>query len=166
MIRSILIGLVAGQRSMTPLAILAGAARRGALPAGAFGAQFLASPHAAAGAVAMAAGEIAGDKMHDAPDRIVLAGLAGRLVTGAFAGAALAPAHRRSAGALLGAAAAVASSYLGFRGRVGAMRRFGQVPTGWIEDALMLAAATAVVDPSRLALGASPPPSPRPPSPA
>ncbi len=32
MLASFLIGLVAGQRAMTPLAVLAGAARRGALP--------------------------------------------------------------------------------------------------------------------------------------
>lgn len=149
MIRSILIGLVAGQRSMAPLAILAGAARRGTLPSNAFAADLLASPHAAAGAVAMAAGELAGDKMVDAPDRVVAIGLVGRAITGGFAGAVLAPAERRAAGALLGAGAAVASSFLGFRARVAAMRRFGQTPTGFVEDAAMLGAASAIVNARR-----------------
>ncbi|PAX09389.1 DUF4126 domain-containing protein [Sphingomonas lenta] len=146
MLRSILIGLVAGQRSMTPLAILAGAARRGTLPPDAFGAKLLASPHGAAGAVALAAGEIAGDKMRDAPDRITLPGLLGRALTGGFAGAVLAARDRRLTGALLGAAAAVGSSFLGFHARVAAMRRFGQTSTGFAEDALMLGAASAVVN--------------------
>ena len=108
MIRSILIGLVAGQRSMTPLAVLAGAARQGALPEGGPAAQLLKHPAVAAGAVTLAAAEMAGDKMKSAPDRIVLAGLAARLATADFAGAVLAPEGKRPTGALLGAAAAVA----------------------------------------------------------
>lgn len=146
MLRSALIGLVAGQRAMAPLAILAGAARRGTLPADALAAKLLRSPHAAAGAVALAAGEMAGDKMPSAPDRIVAVGLLARSITGGFAGAVLAPAERRSAGALLGAAAAVASSFVGFHARVAAMRRFGQAPTGFVEDAIALGGASVIVN--------------------
>lgn len=152
MIRSILMGLVAGQRAMTPIAILAGAARRGTLPSDAFAAKLLQSPHAAAGAVALAAGEMAGDKMPSAPDRIVAIGLVGRSITGGFAGAALAPADRRVIGALLGAAAAVGSSFLGFHARVGAMHRFGQTATGFIEDAIVLGSASAIMNVRRPAL--------------
>lgn len=152
MYRSILMGLVAGQRSMTPLAILAGAARRGTLPGDALAVKLLQSPHAAAGAVAMASGEIAGDKMATAPDRIVAIGLVARSITGGFAGAVLAPADRRVLGALLGAGASVASSFLGFHARVTAMRRFGQTSTGFVEDALMLGAASAIVNARRPAL--------------
>lgn len=155
MIRALLIGLVAGQRSMMPLAVLAGAARRGALPPDALGAKLLRSPHAAAGAVALAAGEIAGDKMPDAPDRIIVPGLIGRALTGGFAGAALASRDRRAMGALLGAAAALGSSFLGFHARVAAMRRFGQVPTGFVEDALALGSAAAIVGARRPLLTAA-----------
>lgn len=153
MIRSVLMGLVAGQRAATPLAILAGAARRGTLPPDAFAAKLLASANGAAGAIALAAGEMAGDKMAEAPERIVAIGLVARSITAGFAGAVLAPADRRAAGALLGAAAAVGSSFLGFHARVAAMRRFGQTSTGFVEDAIVLGAASAIVNAPRPALG-------------
>ena len=71
MIRSILMGLVAGQRSMTPLAALAGAARRGTLPHDNPPARLMTRLAPAAGGVLMAAAEMAGDKMKTAPDRTV-----------------------------------------------------------------------------------------------
>lgn len=137
MLRSLLIGLVAGQRAMTPLSVLAGAARNGKLDADS-PAQLLKNPLLASGAVALAGAEMAGDKMPSAPDRIVLVGLAARSATAAFAGASLAPSGRRAAGAALAVAAAVASSYVGWSLRVRAMRRFGQTATGAIEDAIVL----------------------------
>ena len=47
-----------------------------------------------------AAGELAGDKMEDAPDRIVPAGMLARVVTGAIVGMALAPREQRPLAAL------------------------------------------------------------------
>ncbi|MGB3379789.1 MAG: DUF4126 domain-containing protein, partial [Allopontixanthobacter sediminis] len=99
MLRSILMGLVAGQRSMTPLAVLAGAAREGRLPYDNAEAALLSTRFAAAGGTAMAAAEMAGDKMETAPDRTVFLGLLARTITSGFAGAALAPPRRRLAGA-------------------------------------------------------------------
>jgi uncharacterized membrane protein len=145
MLASFLIGLVAGQRAMTPLSVLAGAARRGELPAGAPLAGLLANPLIAAGAVALAAGEMAGDKMPSAPDRTVAIGLLARSVTAGFAGAVLAPADRRPAGAALAVAAAVGASFIGLALRRPAMERYGQATTGFIEDAIVLALAQAVV---------------------
>ena len=142
---SFLIGLVAGQRAMTPLAVLAGAARDGRLDADAPGVSLLANPLIAAGAVALAAGEMAGDKMTTAPDRIVPAGLAARLATSTFAGAVLAPPGKRRRGAAIAAAAAVASSYIGWRLRCAAIKRWGQTATGVVEDAAVLAAGQAIV---------------------
>ena len=145
MIRSILIGLSAGQRAMTPLAVVTGAARRGQLPDAP---RWLSHPLVATGAVTLAAAEMAGDKMKTAPDRIVPAGLIGRGLTGAFAGAMLARPDQRKVGAALGAVTAIASSYLGWTARMAALRRYGQTPTGVVEDAAVLAggwaAATAV----------------------
>jgi uncharacterized membrane protein len=141
MLRSILIGLVAGQRAMTPLAVLAGAARQGRLPDAP---GWLGHPIVAGGAVALAAAEMAGDKMKTAPDRIVPAGLLARSVTAAFAGAVLAGPERRRLGGVLAAMAAVGSSYLGWKARVTAMERYGQTPTGAIEDAAVLASGLAV----------------------
>ena len=88
---------------------------------------------------------MAGDKMKDAPDRIALPGLLARCATGAFAGVALAPARQRKAAALLGAAAAVGSSYVTFRMRKYALRRYGQTPTGVVEDGISAASAALVV---------------------
>ncbi|SFP66796.1 DUF4126 domain-containing protein [Sphingomonas rubra] len=145
MYRSILMGLVAGQRAMTPLAALAGAARRGALPHDNAPARLMAHPLIAAGGVTMAAAEIAGDKMKTAPDRTVFLGLLARTISSGFAGAALAPPKRQIAGAAAGIAAAIASSYVGLALRKKAMARWGQTTTGFVEDAIVTAAGNAIV---------------------
>lgn len=145
MIASILIGLAAGSRSMTPLAAVSDAARRGALPAGGGAPAWLGHPVVAAGSKLLAAGELWGDKLKSAPDRIVPAGILARLITGGLAGAALAPRRQAVLGGLLGAGAAVAAAYLTFDLRMRAIRRFGQTPTGVIEDALTVGAAEAVL---------------------
>jgi len=145
MIHSFLIGLVAGARAMTPLAAVSEAAHRGALPRDSGAPSWLGHPLVAAGSKALAAGELMGDKMHSAPDRIVLAGLLARLATGAIAGAALAPRRDAIPGAILGATAAVVASYITFDLRMRALRRYGQARTGVIEDMITVGAATAVV---------------------
>jgi uncharacterized membrane protein len=144
MLRSILMGLVAGQRAMTPLAALAGAARRDTLPHDNAPARLMARPLIAAGGVAMAAAEIAGDKMKTAPDRTVFLGLLARTISSGFAGATLAPPKRQLAGATLGIGAAIGSSYAGLAARKWAMRRWGQTATGFVEDAIVSAAANRI----------------------
>jgi uncharacterized membrane protein len=141
MLRSILIGMVAGQRAMTPLAALAGAASLGTLPHDNAQARLMSRHLPAAGSVVMAAAEMAGDKMRSAPDRTVLLGLIARTVTGGFAGAALAPPKRQLMGAALGIGAAIVSSHVGLASRKRAMRRWGQTSTGFVEDGLVLLAA-------------------------
>src|SRR5690242_3739536 len=101
MLRSILIGLVAGQRAMTPLAAVATATLRGDLPLQVPLQRLFLSPPVTAGATALAAAEMAGDKMKSAPDRIVPVGLLVRSITAGYAGAALAPRDRQAAGAAL-----------------------------------------------------------------
>lgn len=154
MIRSLLIGAVAGARSMTPLAAVSLAARRGRLPDDNEARHLLAHPAVVAGTLAIAAGELAGDKMASAPDRIIAPGIAARLVTGAVAGAALAPRGQRYLAGALGALAAVAASYVTFDLRMRALRRFGQTPTGLVEDALTAGAALWIVSGSRAAAAA------------
>ena len=102
MLSSFLMGLIGGQRAMTPLATVAVAAARGELPADNGAPRLLSHPLVAAGTVALAIAEMAGDKQKTAPDRIVPIGLAARLVTSAIAGAALAPKRRRLLGAAVG----------------------------------------------------------------
>jgi uncharacterized membrane protein len=145
MLHSLLIGMAGGMRSMTPLAAVALAAQRGDLPEETDVGNFLAQPLVVGGAMALAAGELAGDKWHKAPDRIVPAGLAARMVTGALTGAALAPRSQQAAGAALGVLGAIVSSYITFNIRIRAMERYGQFSTGVVEDVLAMAATTAVI---------------------
>jgi len=145
MIRSVLLGAAAGMRAMTPLATVTAAARRRELPESNGLPRLLDTPLAAAGAMALAVGELAGDKMPTAPDRIIPAGMVGRVATGAIAAAAVAPRRRRAVAAGLGAATAFAASYLTWGLRMRAMRRFGQTRTGFVEDAAALGLATLAV---------------------
>jgi uncharacterized membrane protein len=145
MLRSVLMGIVAGQRALTPLAALAWAARAGKLDPDAPGVARLGSGLGTVGATGLALAELAGDKLPTAPDRIVPSGLAARLLTGGYAGAVLAREGERRAGALAGAASAILASYVGFGARRFWMARFGQVPTGLVEDALVATAAARIV---------------------
>ncbi len=146
MLRALLIGVVAGLRSMTPPAVIAAALRRGRLADAPAALAWLGDGRVAAGAAALAAAEIAGDKLPFAPDRTVPAGLAARVVVGAVAAAALAPRGRRAEASTIGAAVAVGAAHLGLAARVAAMRRDGRWRTGLVEDALALALAVAVVE--------------------
>lgn len=147
MLRSFLIGLVAGQRGMAPLAAVATATRRGAITPQLPLQTLMENPVIAAGTAAMAAAEMAGDKMKTAPDRIVPIGLVVRSITSAYAGAALAPRDRRVLGGAVATATALASSYVGWRLRCAAMRRWGQTATGFVEDAIVLGSGLAIADP-------------------
>ena len=149
MIHSFLIGLVAGSRSITPFAAVSDAARHGHLPRDNGAPAWLGDPLVAVGSKVLAGGELWGDKLKSAPDRIVLAGMLARLATGGLAGAALAPRRQALAGAALGATAAVVAAYVTFDLRQRAMRRFGQTPTGLVEDAITVAAARWVVSSAR-----------------
>ncbi|EZP49181.1 MULTISPECIES: membrane protein [Sphingomonas] len=151
MIRSFLIGLVAGQRGITPLAVIATATRRHEVPAALPLQSLMRHPLVAAGTAAFAAAEMAGDKMKTAPDRIVPVGLAVRSVTAAYAGAALAPRGKRLLGGGIAVASALASSYIGWRLRCAAMDRFGQTASGFVEDALVFGAGLVIANPRLVA---------------
>lgn len=146
MLGSFLMGLVGGQRAMTPLAAIAVAsALRRSSSRGAGVPGLLRHPVLAAAAVALAIGEMIGDKQATAPDRVVPVGLAARFVTSALAGAALAPPRRRWPGAVVGGATAMAASYPGWRARIAAIPAFGQIATGLAEDAVVIASAAFIV---------------------
>ena len=140
---SALIGAVASCRAMTPMATLAATRLLGhRTPGHLF---LLDKPLFQYGALAMGAGELAGDKMETAPDRTVFMGLLARVMSAGIAGSALAPKGRERAGAALAVGMAVPLAYLTLAGRKKAMRRIGQTKSGLIEDALIVAAGAAVV---------------------
>jgi uncharacterized membrane protein len=143
LLSSALIGAVASARSMTPMATLAAArlAHR-ETPGELF---LLDRPLFKYGALAMGAGELAGDKMKTAPDRTVFLGLLARVASAGIAGSALAPKGQEKAGAALAVATAVPLAYLTLAGRKRAMAKIGQTKSGLIEDALIVAAGAAIV---------------------
>lgn len=151
MLRSFLIGLVAGQRGVTPLAAIATATRRKEIPADLPLQTLMLNPVIAAGTAAFAAAEMAGDKMKTAPDRTVPIGLAVRSITAAYAGAALAPRDKRVLGAAIAVTTALASSYAGLATRKWAMRRYGQTATGFVEDAIVFGSGLAIANPTLVA---------------
>jgi uncharacterized membrane protein len=145
MLASFLMGIVGGQRAMTPLAAVSVAAATGSLPDDNGAPRLISHPLVAASTVALAVAELAGDKMKTAPDRIVPIGLIARFTTSAVAGSALVPQHRRWHGAAVGGLTALAASYPGWRARIATMPRYGQTRTGLVEDAIVIAGALAIL---------------------
>ena len=143
LLSSALIGAVASARSMTPMATLAMARMANRETSGKL--VLLDKPLFKAGALAIGAGELVGDKMKSAPDRTVFLGLLARVMSAGIAGAALAPQGREPAGAAVAVATAVPLAYLTLAGRKRAMASMGQTRSGLIEDALIVAAGAAIV---------------------
>lgn len=143
LLSSALIGIVASARAMTPMATIAAARLTSRHTPGRL--LLLDHPVVKAGALAMGAGELVGDKMKTAPDRTVFLGLLARVMSAGIAGAALAPQGRERAGAGVAVATAVPLAYLTLAGRKRAMARIGQTRSGLVEDALVIAAGAAVV---------------------
>ncbi len=140
---SALIGAVASARSMTPMATLSAARLLGHTTPGTLA--LLDRPLFKYGALAMGAGELAGDKMKSAPDRTVPLGLLARVMSAGIAGAALAPRGKERAGAVTAIATAVPLAYVTLKARKSAMQSIGQTRSGLIEDALIVAGGIAIV---------------------
>lgn len=143
LLSSVLIGAVASARSMTPMATLAAARLIGRRTPGQL--VLLDRPLFKYGALAMGAGELAGDKMKTAPDRTVFLGLLARVMSAGIAGAALAPKGHERAGAAVAVGTAVPLAYATLAARKQAMTRMGQTRSGLIEDAFIVAAGIAIV---------------------
>ena len=147
------LGWAAGMRSMTPPAVLAHAlgsrtlanrllTRRRPQPA-----RTLGTDRAAALLTVAAAGELVVDKLPMAPPRTQAPALAGRVATGALAGAALAAARRQSpvGPAVVGAVGAFVSSFVMMEARREIGERF-DVPdpaVAVVEDVLAIGLSVA-----------------------
>lgn len=140
---SMLIGAVASARSMTPMGSIAAALLLGyRLPGRVL---LLDRPLFKFGAIAMGAGELAGDKLESAPDRTVALGMMARVASAGIAGAALAPEGQEHEGAAVAIATAVPLAYATLDARKRGMRRIGQTRSGLLEDVLVVAAGVAIV---------------------
>lgn len=108
-ISALLLGVTAGLRTMTAPASLALAQQE----PGARKIRLLGDPRTSRVLTYLALGELIFDKLPFAPSRIAPAGLSGRMLSGAMCGAAVAQ-EDQAAGALLGMAGALASSFAGY----------------------------------------------------
>ena len=136
-------GVLAGMRTFSAPALLSHQLRQQPVDAPKGRAHALASKRTSRVLTALAISELAADKTPWIPARISPPALVGRALAGALAGSAVASPHRRlTVGrALLGATAAVASSFAFYKLRQLATRQWGlpNVVAGLMEDAVAVA---------------------------
>ena len=122
-----LLGVSAGVRSFTPLAVTAWFAYLGKLPVKNTWASWIAHPASVGLFTAAALGESVGDKLPNTPNRTAPLPLVGRLTLGGLVGAVVATALRRplASGIALGALGAAAGTYGGYYLRRGATYNAG-----------------------------------------
>jgi len=147
-VSSLLIGLLAGLRALTPAAATAWAVHLGWLP--------LDGPLALIGwlpvaivLTLLAIGELIGDKLPNTPAQTALPGLAARLFVGAVTGACVA---RGGGGSLgvgigIGAIGGIVGAYGGYWARTGAVKalKLPDIVVALVEDAGAIAGALWVV---------------------
>lgn len=116
-----LLGVSAGLRSFTPLAVISWFAYLGKLPLENTWASWLAHPASVGITTAAAVGEYVGDKLPNTPNRTSPLGLIGRLALGGMVGAVVASAFKRPVvgGVAMGAVGSLAGTYGGFYIRKG-----------------------------------------------
>jgi len=140
---SLMIGAVAGSRSMTPGALIAGAGLMGlrtpGRPAG------LGSRVGKVAALVLGLGELLGDKQPSAPNRTEPGALMARALSACMAGMALAPRGRARLGGLLAVAAAVPSAFVGLKARARCTEAVGPRKSAVIEDVVVVLGGLACV---------------------
>jgi uncharacterized membrane protein len=143
-----LIGVVAGLRSLTPLAAVSWAARLGWLHVENTWLAFLgytATPYIF---TLLAIGEIINDKLPKTPSRKAPVPFAARIVTGALGGAALgAVSHAMGGGLIAGIVGAVAGTLGGYEFRARLVKATGgkDLPIALLEDAIAIGGAIWIV---------------------
>lgn len=144
---ALLIGIVAGLRAMTPLAVLSCAARAGWLPLQETPLAFMGYAVTPWILVLAALGELVNDKLPKTPSRLIPMQFGTRLFTGAWAGATLTAAHGTLwAGLLIGAIGAVLGTLIGHRARRALARAIrSDAPAALLEDAVAIAGAALIV---------------------
>ncbi len=142
-----LIGTAAGLRSLTALAALSFAARRGRLRVKHGPLAFLGSRAAPYVLTALAAGELVNDKLAWTPSRRAPLPFAARVAMGAACGAAIGAPKSIAGGIAAGALGAVAGTLGGYELRTRLARAVGgrDLPIALSEDALTIGVSLAVV---------------------
>ncbi|QWS33280.1 DUF4126 family protein [Curtobacterium aetherium] len=149
--RALLLGILSGGRSATPLAVL-GLHQDDKHLAGDWQKwKTFDSSLGRAGLVAGAAGEIIGDKMPKTPNRIAFPALLGRIGAGAFVGLALGTTTKsgksdlRIEGAIVGAIGALVGSYVAWAARKAVGTVLPDPVVAVAEDVAVIAGSRAVV---------------------
>jgi uncharacterized membrane protein len=143
---ALVIGIVAGLRSMLALAAVSWGMYLGAFDAGGTWLGFLGKAWAPWIFSALAIGELISDQLPTTPSRTTPLPFAARLFSGALAGAAVAAgAGRWVTGAVLGAVGAVIGTLGGRAVRARLATAFGQDrPAAFLEDAVAVVVAVGV----------------------
>ncbi|MVN22065.1 DUF4126 family protein [Mucilaginibacter arboris] len=144
------LAIVSGMRSLASISALSGYLSKAPSPLlTGFPFGFLQKRYVAIGLKALTLAEMAGDKLPDAPDRIVKAGLIGRGLSGALAGAALYKSRNGSAlaGAILGGTVAVAATYGAYylRKKLVKSSNVNDPTIGGLEDIVALQTASLIL---------------------
>ena len=143
---ALLIGCVAGLRTVTAPAAVSWAAHRGRLHLDATWLAFFGSAWTPWILTLLAAGELIVDQLPSTPSRTEPVGFGVRIISGAVSGAAIATAGGTMVGGMLaGIAGAVVGTLAGhsFRARLAAAFHKDR-PAAFIEDAIALGAALAI----------------------
>ena len=143
---ALLIGVVAGLRSMTAPAAVSWASYLGRLHLGGTWLAFLGHRWTPWILTLLALAELVADQLPSTPSRTAPGGFGGRIVTGALSGAAVGTAGGTMlGGALAGVAGAVVGTLGGhaFRARLAAALGNDR-PAAFIEDAIAISAALAI----------------------
>jgi uncharacterized membrane protein len=144
-----LLGLSAGMRSMTPVAIVAWAAQMRWPDLRQTGLGIMASPATAYIFTVFAVLELVFDKLPIAPSRLGIGPLGARILLGALCAATLAGAAHQSMamGAVAGALGGVAGAYAGYsvRRHLTTTRKFPDLAVALAEDAVAIGLAVFAV---------------------
>ncbi len=143
-----LIGVIAGLRALTPLAVVAWAGFWHRFLQGT-PLSFMGRLPAAIVLTVLALLELYADQLPTTPSRLAPAGLISRIVTGGLSGACLAAAGAQSIafGGALGAAGGVAGAFAGHYARTGLVKalKVPDLPIALLEDAIAIGGAIIVV---------------------
>lgn len=148
--KALLLGILTGGRSATPLALLALNRDQSQLSGSWQDWAVFRTPLGRGLLVAAAVGEIIGDKLPMTPNRTAATGLIGRAASGAVVGLAIGTTGRRDRrveGAVLGAIGAVIGSYVGLAARkaVGKTTGLHDPLVALAEDAAVIAGTQKVL---------------------
>jgi uncharacterized membrane protein len=142
-----LIGVVAGLRAFTPLAVVSWAARLGWVPLQGTWLAFLSFAVTPYIFTVLAIAELVGDKLPQTPSRKAAMPFVVRIISGALCGAALGTASQSMVGGLIaGALGAVAGTLGGYEFRSRLVKAIGgrDLPIALFEDAIAVIAGVLI----------------------